>query len=351
MRAAVMHGYQQPLVVENVADPKLQPSGAIVRVEANGICRSDWHGWQGDWKWLGVKFQFPHVLGHEFSGVVEAVSPEVRSFKPGDRVIVPFSQGDGTCEHCLSGNSNVCENAVTPGFAYWGGFGQYAHIPNAERNLIAMPSAMDFVQGAALGCRYMSAFHGIVNRAHVRPGEFVVVVGCGGIGLSAIQIANAIGARVIAIDIDDNKLDKARAIGAEYVVSAKTEDKPFKAVRSITQGGAHVSVDALGITDTCLTAIRSLRSRGRHLQLGLTGADDQGAISLPIDLMVMKQIDLVTSYGLPATGYGPMLAMVAAGKLAPASLVSNTVPLDDTGKVLADMSRFDTLGFTVFDRY
>ena len=287
MRAATMEGVREPLVVKELPDPKLSPSGAIVRVEANGVCRSDWHGWVGDWDWTGLEFEYPHVLGHEFCGVVEEVGSEVKRFVAGDRVIVPFSQGDGTCEMCVQGHTNVCENGFAPGFSYWGGFGRLSSVPIADVNLVKMPDSMSYLEGAALGCRYMTSFHGVADRAGVSAGEWVSVHGCGGIGLSAVQIATALGANVIAVDIDAQKLDFAKKVGAVETVHAGNAD-PAEAVQDITKGGAHVAVDALGIKATCQAATLSLRRRGRHLQIGQTGRDEEGMIAFPIEIMLAK---------------------------------------------------------------
>ena len=350
MRAAVMEGVREPLVVRDLPDPECAAEGAVVRVEANGVCRSDWHGWVGDWGWIGVEFEFPHVLGHELCGVIEEVGAEVARFKAGDRVLVPFSQGDGTCELCLTGHSNICENMDAPGFSYWGGFGRLTAVPQADFNLVPMPDSMSFVDGAGLGCRYMTAFHGIVDQAKVGPGEWVAVHGCGGIGLSAVQIAAALGANVVAVDIDQAKLDFARTQGAvETVLAGNTG--PAGAVREITKGGAHVSVDGLGIKATCQNSIASLRPRGRHLQIGQTGWDEQGEIAVPIDVIIGAELTLIGTQGMPAVRYGAMLNMIATGKLAPGKLVTRTLPLEEAGDVLASMDDFATVGIPVIDSY
>ena len=350
MRAATMEGIEKPLVVRDLPDPQLAPGGAIVRVEANGICRSDWHAWVGDWSWIGVEFEFPHVLGHEFCGVVEEVGKDVKRFVPGDRVLVPFSQGCGICEQCVSGHSNVCENGFEAGFDYWGGFGRLSHIPVADPNLVAMPEEMSFVEGAALGCRYMTAFHGLIDRARVSAGEWVAVHGCGGVGLSVVQIATALGANVIAVDIDPAKLEFAEQMGAVETVRAGSAD-PVEAIQEITRGGAHVAVDALGIRATCQNALLSLRNRGRHLQIGQTGRDEQGLIEFPIDVMLEKELSVVATSGMPASRYDAMLNMIGTGRLAPSQLISRTVALEETGEVLASMGDYATRGFCVIDRY
>ena len=350
MRAATMEGVKQPIVVRDLPDPKIEANGAIIRVEANGICRSDWHAWVGDWTWIGLEFEFPHVLGHEFCGVVEEVGHEVERFAAGDRVLVPFSQGCGSCEQCLVGNTNVCENGVSPGFSYWGGFGRLSQVPLADLNLVAMPERMTFLEGAALGCRYMTAFHGVVDRARVSAGEWVAVHGCGGVGLSVVQIATALGANVIAVDIDPAKLDFAERVGAVETVLATSTD-PVAAIQEITKGGAHVAVDALGIRATCQNALGSLRIRGRHLQIGQTGHDEQGLIEFPIDVMLGKELTVVASQGMPASRYGAMLNMIEKGRLAPSLLISRTVALEECGEVMDAMADYGTLGFPVIDRY
>lgn len=350
MRAAVMEAVRAPLVVREVPDPACPRDGAIVRVEANGVCRSDWHGWVGDWDWLGFAFEFPHVLGHEMCGVIEEVGPEVRAFQAGDRVIVPFCQGEGTCEMCRQGMQNLCLNGFAIGFAYWGGFGRYVAVPHADVNLVTLPEAIEFVDGASLGCRFMTAFHGLVDQANVRPGEWVAVHGCGGIGLSAVHIASALGANVIGVDIDADKLAAATQQGAVETVHAGDADAA-RAVREITKGGAHVAIDALGIEATCVGAIRSLRARGRHLQIGLTSAAERGEIALPIDLIVGKELTVVGSHGMHVPRYASMLAMIETGKLNPRALVSRTIALEETGEVLAAMDHYATRGIPVIDRY
>jgi len=350
MRAAVMEGIRKPLVVRDVPDPSPAPNGAVVRVEANGICRTDWHLWVGDWSWFGIQLPMPHVLGHEFCGVVEAVGPDVTRVKRGDRVLVPFSQGDGTCEWCRSGHHNVCDTLLTPGVVYWGGYGRYVAVPFADVNLVPLPESVSFVDAASMGCRFMTAFHALVDQAGVRAGEWVSVHGCGGVGMSAVQIASALGARVIAVDVAADKLAMAKSLGAVATVDASKSDAG-KAIMELTGGGAHVAVDALGIAATCQAAIMALRKRGRHVQIGLTSSAEQGMIALPIDLIVLKELTIVGSLGMQAPRYGAMLGMVEVGTLAPGKLVQSRIGLEEAGGVLESMDRYGTVGVTVIDRY
>src|SRR5271156_3468011 len=350
MKAAVMEGVRKPLVVRDVPDPSCPASGVILRTEAEGVCRSDWHAWAGDWGWIGLVPPMPLVMGHEFCGVIEEVGKDVHSFKKGDRVLVPFSQGDGVCEYCRSGNSHVCANPMLPGFSYWGGYGAYVGIPNVDQNLVPMPEEVGFLEGASLGCRFMTSSHGIVDRAQVKPGEWVAVHGCGGIGLSAIHVAAAVGANVIAVDLDDRKLELAKKVGANHVINAKKTD-PVGAIFDITRGGANVAVDALGITATCRNAIMSLKKQGRHLQIGLTTAAEQGEVKIPIDRLVTMELQMIGTVGMQASHYPQMLQMVESKKISPKSMVTGTVGLDGINKIFEEMNTFQNVGVTVINKY
>ena len=350
MKALVLTEFGKDLQVLDVQDPTVAPDGAIIRVEANGICRSDWHLWMGDWDWIGLNLELPHVMGHEFSGVIEEVGSAVTRFKVGDRVIVPHAHGDGVCDYCRSGFSNVCENVSFAGTNYWGGYGRFVAVPGADRNLVALPDQVSFEAAASLGCRFMTAWHGIVDQVAVRPGEWVVVNGSGGLGLSAIHIAAAVGASVIAVDINDAALDLAKQRGAVHAINSRGGDVPAQ-VREITGGGAHVAVDALGIKATCLDAVNSLRKRGRMLQAGLTSKAEQGFISLPIDVIVLTELSIVGCANMPISRFPDMMRMVENGVLDPQSMVTRTVGLDEAGKILQSMGDFASPGISVLNRW
>ncbi|MED7947876.1 alcohol dehydrogenase catalytic domain-containing protein [Streptomyces sp. BE303] len=353
MRAAVIEELHKPLVIRDVPEPACPPDGAIVRVGANGICRTDWALWAGEFWTGGPRVEAPFVLGHEFAGTVVEVGREVRGWKEGDRVIFPMNPGEGACEMCRSGNQHVCEHvdSLVPGVSYWGAFAEYVMVRFADVNLVEVPEGVDFVDVAALACRYMTAFHGVVDQARVRGGEWVAVYGAGGgMGLSTVEIAAATGANVIAIDITEDKLDAARALGAVHTVNAATDD-PAEAVKTLTGGGAHVSVDAVGIAAACRNSVLSLRARGRHLQLGHTTAAEQGDVALPVDVMMVKELEFVSAFGMQGQRFGTMLNMIAAGRLAPGRIVSRTVGLHEASEVLESLETYGPTGVVVIDSF
>ncbi len=344
MKALVMEEVGKPMTVKNWPEPKCPPDGAVVRVEASGICRSDWHVWQGDWTWVGFQMPTPTILGHEFAGVVEEVGKEVKTLKPGTRVVVPLSQGCGVCEDCRTGHSNQCFGAGA------GGYARYGLLNHADFNNVPLPDEVDFVEASSMGCRYVTAFHGVLDQGQVKADESVVVYGCGGVGLSAVQIASAVGARVIAVDLDDRKLELAKKVGAADVVNARKTD-PVKAVTELTHGGAHVSIDALGIATTCRNAVMSLRKRGRHVQIGLTTQKEKGEVALPVDQIVFKEIQFTGSLALQSFRYPAMLSMVERGRLEPKKLITETIPLEKAFDVIEQMSSFENVGISVINQF
>jgi D-arabinose 1-dehydrogenase-like Zn-dependent alcohol dehydrogenase len=346
MKALVLEKNKDPMMVKDFPEPQCAPHGAIVRVEGSGICRSDWHLWQGDWSWIGMEMPLPMVLGHEYAGVVEEVGKEVQSFKKGDRVVMPPNHACGTCGDCRRGSSNLC----FAGGTFMGGYGRYAAVAHADFNMMRLNDEIDFVEAASLGCRYITAYHGVLDQGQLKADDSIVIYGCGGVGLSGVQIAAAAGARVIAVDLDDEKLALAKQVGAAHVINAKNTD-PVAAVRELTHGGADVAVDALGIATTCRNSVMSLRKQGRHVQIGLTTQQEKGEVSLPIDMMVLSEIQFVGSASMQTTRYPAMLGMVARGKLSPKSLVKETIPLDKAFDVIQQMSKFQNIGMSVVNQF
>jgi alcohol dehydrogenase len=344
VRAAVLHAFGEPLEVGVEPDPAPPPDGAVIEVRATGICRSDWHAWMGH----DPSVVLPHVPGHELAGVVAATGPEVRDIAVGERVTVPFCCGCGRCEPCRQGETQLCLRDFQPGFTAWGSFARYVAIPRADLNLIALPDGLDFVDAAALGCRFMTAWAALRVRARVGAGEWVAVHGCGGVGLSAVMIATALGAAVVAVDVDDAKLERARALGAVHTVHAGQADAAT-AIADHTGGGAHVSIDALGSAATCAASVLSLRRRGRHVQVGLLLADER-AVAVPMARVIAYELDLLGVHGMAVRHYDELLRAVALGTLAPGRLVGRRIALDDAGSELAAMGAFAQHGVTVVDR-
>ena len=353
MRAAVFTDFGEPLEVTDVEAPDPDPDGVVVETEACGICRSDWHGWIGDWKWRGVDFGHGHIFGHEPAGHVIAVGDEVENVREGDHVAVPFNLGDGTCHQCRTGNGNTCENVVPLGFVdtAQGAFAEQVHVPAADHNLVGLPDGVSSVEMAGLGCRFMTSFHALAHRADVAAGDWLAVHGCGGIGLSAVHIGDALGANVVAVDLQEEKLRKAEQLGAvETVDASRTENVPG-AVQSTVGRSADVSVDALGIAETCRNSVLSLGTRGQHVQIGLTTAEEEGMVALPTDAMVMREIEFVGSLGMPPTRYDEIFRMVETGKLDPSGVVSETIDLDGVNEKLQAMTDFGTVGIPVIDSF
>ncbi len=334
MRAVVYEAFEQTPTVETVPDPAPAPHGAVVRVQASGLCRSDWHGWMGHDPDI---LRFPHVPGHELAGVVEAVGADVRRWRAGDRVTVPFVCACGSCPQCATGNHQVCDRQTQPGFTHWGSFAELTALDHADVNLVALPDGLESDEAAALGCRFATAYRAMLQVGRVRAGEWVAVHGCGGVGLSAVMIAAAAGARVIAIDVSAGALDLAREVGAEVAVPAGTD------VREHTGGGVHVSLDAIGSEGACAASIAGLRKRGRHVQVGLLPERPR----VPMDLVIGGELELLGAHGMAAHAYPEMLALVEAGRLRPAQLITRRIGLDEAPAALAAMSDASPTGVTV----
>jgi alcohol dehydrogenase len=346
MKAVLYDAFSSPPVLADVPDPVPEPHGVVVKVMATGVCRSDWHGWKGH----DPDIRLPHVPGHELAGVVEATGSEVRRWKAGDRVTVPFVCGCGECLECRTGNHQVCESQAQPGFTHWGSFAQYVSIRRADVNLVRLPEGLEFTTAASLGCRFVTSFRAVVDQGRTSAGQWVAVHGSGGVGLSAIHIASALGANVVAVDISEEKLELARTLGAVATVNASTVPSVVDAVVGITGGGAHVSIDALGHPTTCFNSISNLRRRGRHVQVGLM-LEEHATPSIPMAKVIAHELEILGSHGMQAHRYDAMLAMIQSGKLAPGKLVGRTISLEESIPALMSMDRFEATGVTVVTKF
>ena len=346
MKAAIYTSFKKPLTIEKVQDPTPSESSVVVRVKATGICRSDWHGWMGH----DSDVQLPHVPGHELAGIVEEVGKKVQRWKKGDRVTVPFSVGCGTCPQCDSGNQQICDNYFQPGFTAWGSFAELVNIEFADVNLVRLPEQIDFVEAASLGCRFITSFRAVVDQGRVKGGDWVAVFGCGGVGLSAIMIASAMGANVIAVDIDEEKLKFAKSIGAVFTVNGNSVHNLPESIQTLTSGGAHLTIDAFGSQQTCRDAILSLRKRGRHVQVGLLAGTEKDP-PLPMGKVLSNELEIIGSHGMQAHRYPEMLEMILNGRLQPKQLIGKTVSLEDGANILTQMNSFPSNGVLVINQF
>lgn len=332
MQAVMYREFGGEVTVEDVPVPACPPHGAVIRVEATGLCRSDWHGWLGH-----DVITVPHVPGHEFAGVVVEVGSDVHHWSPGAEVTVPFVCACGDCEMCRIGEHQVCQRQTQPGFTHWGSFAEYVAVHHADVNLVPVPVGMPMATAASLGCRFATAYRAVRAHGRPRPGDQVAVFGCGGVGLSAVMIAAAAGARVVAVDVSSVARDAAVAVGADVAIDPGEVADLAVRVTEVTKGGAHVSIEALGNPELAAASVASLRRRGRHVQVGLLVAEN-AFTTLPMSLVVAHELEIYGSHGMAAHEYPAMLADVAAGRLAPDRLVGRVIGLDAVPAALTAMN-------------
>lgn len=337
MRAMYFEHFNGPIDIRDIEVPYPAPKSVLIKVEATGLCRSDWHGYVGH----DSDISLPHVPGHELAGTVAQIGNQVKNFNVGDRVTVPFVNGCGTCEWCLSGNAQVCPTQTQPGFTQFGSFAEYVEIKNADFNLIPLPTEISFEVAAALGCRFATAFRGLTARGGIKAGQLVAIIGCGGVGLSAVMIAKALGAIVIAVDINEIALENARDAGADHLFSSSNAIDEIQKL-----GGAHISVDALGSQVTAEISVKSLRRLGKHIQLGLLLSDD-GLTPISMARVIGWEIEIVGSHGMAAVDYPLMLSMIIDGKMHPEKFIKRSISLEEATSTLANMNSSVQDGITI----
>ena len=332
MRAAQLVKYRAPLEISDVPEPRCPADGVVLEVLACGICRSDWHAWCG----TDPDISLPHIPGHEFCGVVIAAGARVTRWQAGDRVIAPFILACGQCGDCQAGHQTICCSQIVPGFTRDGAFAERIAVPRADVNLTALPEGMDPALAASLGCRVTTAWHALTDRAALRAGEWLAVWGAGGVGLSAMLLGRALGARVVVVDVVDAKLEYAQQLGADAAVNA-ADGKAVEYVREITQGGAHLAIEALGIPETTRNALLSLRKLGRMVQIGMP-AGEHTEMLLPMDALYSGQLALYGTRGMPAHRYPGLLSLIDGGQVDLTPLIARRVPLSDA---TAELQAFD----------
>lgn len=326
----VYEAFGETPIVADLPDPVAPPGGVVVRVEATGLCRSDVHAWLGH----DSDVRLPHVPGHELVGEVVETGEGVAGEWLGRRVTVPFACGCGRCVECVRGDAQVCANQTQPGFTHHGSYAELVALHDAEANLIAIPDDMDAGAAALLGCRFATAYRGLIDQARVTEASTVLVVGCGGVGLSAVMIAAAVGARVVGVDVDAAALDRARAAGAwaGVAIDGLAPDAAAAAVAAVS-GPVRVSLDSTGRPDAIDLALRTLQARGTHVQIGLVERDPVVHVSR----IIAKELAFVGSHGMARSSYGDLLRLVSSGRLRPQDLVTRTIRLDDVPAAMATM--------------
>jgi 6-hydroxycyclohex-1-ene-1-carbonyl-CoA dehydrogenase len=328
MRAAVFHGSGRPLTVEEVPTPEIGPDDALVRVAACGVCHTDLH--YIDHGTPTFK-EPPLILGHEVAGTVEAVGDAVKDLAPGARVLLPAVLPCGTCRMCRMGRENICEHGLMLGNHMDGGYAEFIRVP--ARDAFILPEEIPLVEGSIIADAITTPYHAVVNRGAVRPGDVVVVVGCGGIGLNVVQMAAAVGARVVAVDLNPSKLTWAREIGASETLDSGSTERPERALRKLTGGGADVAFEAVGHDATQELALASLRTGGRLVLVGYSPE----SMALNAGRVMFRELEIVGSLGCRPVDYPRVIEMARQGRLKVAELVTQRFPLEEIDKA------FDTL--------
>ena len=327
MRAAVLRQYNADLVIEEVPDPACPTDGVVLKVLACGICRSDWHGWVGE----HPRVKPGQIGGHEYCGEVVAAGP-LAKHKVGQIVVAPFILACGSCLSCQSGNSHTCPNQRLPGFTEPGAFAEYVAVP-FDHNLAVLPQGMSPTLAAGLGCRVTTAWHALTGRAALQAGEWLAVHGTGGIGLSTLILGRALGARVIVVDIVPEKLAHSLSLGAEAAVDAR-EGNTAAVIKGLTGGGAHVSVEALGIEVTTNASIECLRPLGRHVQVGMP-VGHTAHMQINMNAVYMGNLALFGTRGMPSWRYPSLLSLIETGRVDLTPLIARMVRLSDISRELA----------------
>ncbi len=320
MRAAVFYQSHQPLVVEEIQTPAPGPGEVLVKVAACGLCHTDLHYLDHDTPTFKKP---PLVLGHEISGTVAAIGAEVKQWQEGDRVLLPAVYGCGQCAMCRLGRENVCERMVMFGNNVDGGYAEYLLAP--AKDIFTLPEEIPLIEGAIIADATTTPFHAVVNRGQVKPGDKVVVFGCGGIGLNVVQIAAAVGGQVIAVDLVDEKLEWAKKLGAQVALNASQYERIDKEIRKLTGGGADIGFEAIGNPTVQQQTFNSLRTGGRFVVVGFAAKP----MTLSTGKVMYREMEIIGSLGCRAVDYPRVLELARQGKIKVKELVTARFTLDD----------------------
>jgi len=345
MKAAIYEAFEGAISIRELADPVPTARGVVIEVGASGLCLSDWHGWMGH----DPDIKLPHVPGHELAGTVVAAGKDVRLWKGGERVTLPFVCGCGNCKQCATGNQQVCDYQFQPGFTAWGSFAQYVAIDYADENLVRLPTDMNFEEAASLGCRFITAYRAVKMQGKLQPGQWVAIHGCGGVGLSAIQIANALGAHIIAIDINEASCKLAKVLGATHVINAQ-KTNVVENIRDLSGGGVHLSLDAVGAATSCENSVLGLRKRGRHIQVGLL-SDENNMPQIPMPQVIAHELEILGSHGMQAHVFPELFKFLKTSQIDLKKMVHKKVALEQIPNLLPQLNSLDSAGIYVLNSF
>lgn len=318
MKAAIFHAAHQPLGIEEVPTPEPRPGEVVVRVAACGVCHTDLHYLDHGTPTFKAP---PLILGHEIAGTVAARGAGVTVFAEGDRVLLPAVLTCGRCAMCREGRENICEQSVMLGNNIDGGYAEYVRVP--AKDIFRLPAEVPLIEGAVIADAITTPFHALVRRARVTPGDWVVVFGCGGIGLNIVQLAAALGARVIAVDVAASKLELAVRFGAEASVDASKVERVDREVRRLTGSGADVALEAIGRAVTQEQAFASLRTGGRLVLVGYSPE----MLPLNAGRVMYREIEVLGSLGCRPVDYPRVIELVRQGRIRLDEMVTHRLPL------------------------
>jgi 6-hydroxycyclohex-1-ene-1-carbonyl-CoA dehydrogenase len=319
MKAAVFYGPNQPLKIEEVPTPEPAPGQVLIKTAACGVCHTDLHYIDHG---VPTFKKPPLILGHEPSGTIAGLGQDVSGFKEGDKVLAPAVLTCGNCEFCRTGRENICAAMVMFGNNIDGAYAEYFLAP--AKDIFHLPDDIPLQEGSIIADAISTPFHAIKNRAQVMPGDTVVVLGCGGVGINLVQIAAAVGGSVIAVDISPEKLEWAKKLGADITINPSDDEKWTKSVKKLTGGGADIAIEAIGNPSTIETAFNTLRSGGRLVVLGYTHKD----ISLNAGKIMFREMEIVGSLGCRPVDYPKLIELCRLGKIKVKELVTGRFPLD-----------------------
>ncbi|HSJ33368.1 MAG TPA: zinc-binding dehydrogenase [Longimicrobiales bacterium] len=325
MRAAVFHGADRPMSIEDIATPKPGPGEILVRVAGCGVCHTDLHYIDHGTPTFKKP---PLVLGHEIAGTVASPDPTGR-FQEGDPVLLPAVLSCGSCTACRTGRENICEHSIMLGNNVDGGYAEFIAV--GAKDVFPLPPEIPLVDAAIIADALTTPYHAVINRGRVLPGDRVVVIGCGGVGINVVQIAAALGARVVAIDRLETKREWARRFGAEVALDPAASPRLDRVIREVTGGGADVVFEVVGRPETQELAVTAARTGGRIVLVGYS----PDAMSLNSGRVMFRELEVIGSLGCRPVDYPRVIELVRQGRVRMSDLVTHRYSLDDIGDAFA----------------